>query len=336
MANYTGVHCPVCNKRFVEEDDVVVCPICGTPHHRSCYDAQGKCAFHNLHIKGHTWQRPEDMGHAENKQQTEEDSCPSCGAYNPKSGLFCQVCGAPLGKRQENSTSGFHPFAQKPFTGSFEGNIDSHASYRMAFGGLSPDEKIADIDARDIALYVGTNSQYFLPRFKQMTTSHAVSPNFAAFFFHFLYFFYRKMYLVGFLLLGLLAITQIPALFIAQEYTAFLIANFEDISIGIMPVFEPVNHLWAYQILPFVRIIVFLITLAFSLFANRIYLHNVLKNVTKIKEQFTDEVGKTDDKRYTESLIRRGRTNRVAVMITAICVIVVYFLTSMAVAFSIL
>ena len=31
MANYTGVKCPVCNKRFTEDDDIVVCPVCGAP-----------------------------------------------------------------------------------------------------------------------------------------------------------------------------------------------------------------------------------------------------------------------------------------------------------------
>ena len=34
---YTGETCPVCNKVFQEDDDIVVCPDCGTPHHRKCY-----------------------------------------------------------------------------------------------------------------------------------------------------------------------------------------------------------------------------------------------------------------------------------------------------------
>ena len=29
---YTGETCPVCNQVFQEDDDIVVCPDCGTPH----------------------------------------------------------------------------------------------------------------------------------------------------------------------------------------------------------------------------------------------------------------------------------------------------------------
>ena len=45
LAHYTGVHCPVCDKKFTDEDDIVVCPVCGTPHHRACYQQEGRCAF---------------------------------------------------------------------------------------------------------------------------------------------------------------------------------------------------------------------------------------------------------------------------------------------------
>ena len=31
LANYTGARCPVCNKRFTDNDDIVVCPVCGAP-----------------------------------------------------------------------------------------------------------------------------------------------------------------------------------------------------------------------------------------------------------------------------------------------------------------
>ena len=41
--------CPVCGKDFTEDDDVVFCPECGTPHHRSCWKENGKCINENLH-----------------------------------------------------------------------------------------------------------------------------------------------------------------------------------------------------------------------------------------------------------------------------------------------
>ena len=47
--DFTKFHCPVCKKEFLENDDVVVCPECGTPHHRECYNLTGKCVNENLH-----------------------------------------------------------------------------------------------------------------------------------------------------------------------------------------------------------------------------------------------------------------------------------------------
>ena len=37
MARYTGNHCPVCEQEFTDNDDIVVCPDCGTPYHRACW-----------------------------------------------------------------------------------------------------------------------------------------------------------------------------------------------------------------------------------------------------------------------------------------------------------
>ena len=49
MSLYDNQKCPVCGELFKEGDDVVTCPICGTPHHRSCYKKLGTCANESLH-----------------------------------------------------------------------------------------------------------------------------------------------------------------------------------------------------------------------------------------------------------------------------------------------
>ena len=46
---YTNYKCPVCERFFEEDDDVVVCAECGTPHHRECYVNHGKCFNENKH-----------------------------------------------------------------------------------------------------------------------------------------------------------------------------------------------------------------------------------------------------------------------------------------------
>lgn len=40
---YTGEKCSACGEVFTDNDDVVVCPECGTPQHRECYRMNGEC-----------------------------------------------------------------------------------------------------------------------------------------------------------------------------------------------------------------------------------------------------------------------------------------------------
>lgn len=49
MSRFKGYICPVCRKKFTDTDDIVVCPECGTPHHRECYLNNGKCALEEIH-----------------------------------------------------------------------------------------------------------------------------------------------------------------------------------------------------------------------------------------------------------------------------------------------
>lgn len=47
--------CAICRARFTEKADVVVCPTCGTPQHRACYEIKGHCGLENLHESGFVW-----------------------------------------------------------------------------------------------------------------------------------------------------------------------------------------------------------------------------------------------------------------------------------------
>lgn len=55
MTRFENKLCPVCRTRFIKGADVVVCPTCGTPHHRSCYSLTEKCAYEDLHAEGWNW-----------------------------------------------------------------------------------------------------------------------------------------------------------------------------------------------------------------------------------------------------------------------------------------
>lgn len=53
--NYKGTECVSCGKKFNESDDIVVCPECGSPHHRECYKTAGKCANIMRHDMNFNW-----------------------------------------------------------------------------------------------------------------------------------------------------------------------------------------------------------------------------------------------------------------------------------------
>lgn len=59
MANnfrFINEKCPVCNENFKQDEDIVVCPECGTPHHRECYKENTKCANHEKHGEDFQWE----------------------------------------------------------------------------------------------------------------------------------------------------------------------------------------------------------------------------------------------------------------------------------------
>ena len=67
MFLYENNKCPVCSKKFEEGDDIVVCPDCGTPHHRECYHTLGKCANKDKHETDFVYDR--DKYKAENAEE---------------------------------------------------------------------------------------------------------------------------------------------------------------------------------------------------------------------------------------------------------------------------
>ncbi len=88
---YSEEKCPICEEQFTEQDDIVVCPICGTPHHRACYNQNGECGNEHKHNEGYRWAPKEKYDSAnDNSFVTEpmtedgsEELPPFAPMYNP-------------------------------------------------------------------------------------------------------------------------------------------------------------------------------------------------------------------------------------------------------------
>ena len=66
-----GQKCPACGRNFDHDDDIVVCPVCGTPQHRACWDERGECVNASRHAEGYVWQ-PEASGYRAEPQPEEQ------------------------------------------------------------------------------------------------------------------------------------------------------------------------------------------------------------------------------------------------------------------------
>ncbi len=186
--DYKGHVCPVCNKTFEKGDDVVVCPICGTPHHRDCYEELGHCINLNRHRENYDYMREYEV----NTVLDEEITCSFCGAKNPKDSRFCNFCGKPVGETKSYNNANQGDSQQNP-QGGFGG-----AFIMDPLGGVKPDEDLGEgITAGEAAKFVRTSTPYFIPQFKQLKEKGRTRFSFAAFFFGGGWMLYRKMYKLG-------------------------------------------------------------------------------------------------------------------------------------------
>ena len=172
MTRYTGNHCPVCEQAFTDEDDIVVCPDCGTPYHRTCWQKVGACMHKSEHAAGFEWQ-PEFGPEAE--KAAHEATCPNCGTHNQPGAAQCSHCGCPLPKDAQVPI-----YARDPSTVHKPDNSRTTPGPRIDTytdddnGGIcrreiGPEDTIDGIKAKDWAAYVGRSPMYYLMQFFRMS-----------------------------------------------------------------------------------------------------------------------------------------------------------------------
>lgn len=214
MNNYQGCKCPVCQQPFTENDDVVVCPECGAPHHRECWAKNGSCGLAQYHGPGFEYRREEEGPRPirDGRPATgEEKTCPACGAKNPSINLFCENCGSPLaGPAGAQPGAGARPGMNGMPAGSYTpGGVPD----AFSLSGVSPDQTFDDISARDWATYLGRSAPLYLMAFSRMErTRLKMYPSFSGFFFAPIYLLYRRCWGWGLLAAVLSLLTALPNL----------------------------------------------------------------------------------------------------------------------------
>ena len=191
---YIGEECPVCSKIFQENDDIVVCPDCGTPHHRSCWQKNNECFNHSKHEEGFAYY-----------VQINEPPKPKAKS-----------------EHSENNTSKGQPFTV-PFP-----NFVHEEEIKIDLSENSSDkvEEIDGIKVEDFISFVGFSSVYYLPLFYKFSKGEKkFSFNFFAGFIYPINQLYRKMNFLGIILSVinlLLNITNFGLFISNDQYTAML------------------------------------------------------------------------------------------------------------------
>ncbi len=186
--NMTFEHdvCPVCGQEFSSSDDIVVCPDCGTPHHRACWAQNGGCAHADDHAQRFVWR----SAAAEPVNEPADDApastrCPRCGEECLPDALVCPECGKRLGVATDSR---------------FDYNDD------FFLRGVDADPA-ADLDGftvREAAMFVQYRAKDYVRKFGRIKEGKKIGWNWAAFFFSPFWFFYRKIRRVGALFMGVL------------------------------------------------------------------------------------------------------------------------------------
>ena len=242
---YTGNLCDGCNEPLLSEEDVVVCPECGTPQHRQCYDKNNQCVNAHLHGEGFTWQGSvSEKTSVESSTLVNEEKngsdiiCPNCKGSNPQGAEVCRHCGMKFtmfginvvetlnqqqnqeyhSEKSENAIPEYKP----PFTVG-EGDGFDLADKEIAdnepadeksvdaeyfdndsniFKGPYPDDDYtASVKTNTIGAFVRNNAQAYISKFKASDVSGKNSFSWAAFFFAPYWFFYRKLYKPGIIMI---------------------------------------------------------------------------------------------------------------------------------------
>ena len=204
--NYEGANCLVCGKELHQDEDIVVCPDCGTPYHRGCYQESGKCVNTELHANNGSWWKQEEKHREEvrreEKRQEEEEQAAA----------------------RARGEGGPQVFYGEIYDGIRIDSVDPCL-------GLDPTEEHDGVTVLELSEFVATNRFYYLPLFRLMQkTGKRISLNFIGLLCPQMYFAYRKMWLWTLVTVFLKFFLSIPSLISYFVTTTQRSLSFVDIS----------------------------------------------------------------------------------------------------------
>lgn len=364
---YIGQQCTSCHELFNKNDDIVVCPDCGSPYHRECYKNEGKCLNVELHEKGTEWQpekrepiihnnvsntaseithspvtennaddrlenvKPADesSGVASYQEEYTKNICPVCGNQNRPNDDFCLKCGyrlehtqshvsgtsvkknvCPVCRLENRENDVFCVRCGAPL------DMEKATSHSSVFGmpvidpnTFKPESNVDGNTLDEYANYIGRNFFSFLHKFLNFSKNGSkFSINFGALLFPGLYFFYRKMNLVGIIVLLISAVLAVPSSIITLVANGVLTSAVVDNA-----AFEMISVLTS--------VLSTVLNIACCVLADWFYYRKAKSDIAKIKSELLDENAKK------AAIRQKGGTSWMGVLVAATAVVLLAFVS---------
>ncbi len=218
---YLNQPCGGCGLPMREGEDIVFCPECGAPQHRACYEKDGQCVFADRHEAGFSWTADPSSAAPEEGQP-----CPVCGHKNAPNAAECARCGQPFTAEAPGRSVPVPPVPQATASalvddlffdaprGEAELELDDTEREQVEFvisqrmlqatPGMTAEqsqERLCGHPLRQVMTFLSSHALTFVNKFRRLESGSGFTWNWAAFFLTPYWFFYRKLYKPGIVVL---------------------------------------------------------------------------------------------------------------------------------------
>lgn len=315
MNKYTGIACVKCGSAFTDNDDVVVCPECGAPHHRECYMQDKRCTLAAKHGGGFVWKA--EPASTNGGEKLDVIICGHCNSVNPSGSKLCRMCGESLSTGFDGEDIRHN--SQHTETGRYSSFSDEYSTQEGSFTDFFYRESwdFDGVTARELSAYTGSNAFYYITRFRSIisgTNKRGITWNWAALVFGPFYYLYRKMYKLGFIFLAFTILTMLPTFLCflgTLDATMQMYGATVQYNSVMMETVAP-----AAAILSYMRIAVSFLS---AMFANKLFFQTALKDIKQYRTFFD---GKQQNAEYYNGLFFYGKPNAVIVIIAAVALFI--------------
>lgn len=319
--NFEGLKCGICEKEFEKDEDVVVCPECGTPMHRSCYKETGVCPAADKHSDGFVFDGFDKIKESaqqlssnainkkkQTKKEVSEESeypCHLCGEMNKPNANFCNRCGTRLIKPDKKpAVSSTEELSD--MLGVEVKQISPVQSALDPLAGIPASAQFEeDVTAADMACYIAVNTPYYMRAF-DLIKRKANKFNWSAAVFSGIWFLYRKQYKAGALIFSIETLLYVMRYYFSVTYSAKILESLlnnmglklENIQTFSMEQYVQISSELQklpvlQQLLAMLPSLLFIIQIAamivIGFWGNKLYYKHCVEKITSIKHNAEDE-----------------------------------------------